>query len=358
MMERTAQRNGLVVIADTQEECISRPMPWKADMESKGLRVNMKKTKFLFSGDGHPANNYWQTEQPPMGHWCSQKSIAKRDRAFKKAKRRNSPSCGRRTEPWGTPPPEPFDVPTNAISKTSLVTWTRLPQMTSLRALNASGGRWSPTNVNALVHNMGNITLTSTKPRCWTTSSRVPSLGRVYMDNVPSPGGSPPTPCALKSYVPTQALSIKLLKNLQSHKATRPDCLPLRILHDLAKVIAPPLTLIFQQIYDTGNTPQDWRDAILSPIYKKGCKHDPQNYRLVSLTSITCKIDEHFLCSTMMTHLDTCGILTNDQHGSRKGLSTETQLLAAVHDWSHTLHKGGQTDVLLLDFSKAFDCPS
>ena len=55
----------------------------------------------------------------------------------------------------------------------------------------------------------------------------------------------------------------------------------------------------------------------------------------------------------MMSHLDTCGILTNDQHGFMKGLSTETQLLAAVHDWSRTLHKGGQTAVLFLDFSKA-----
>ena len=114
------------------------------------------------------------------------------------------------------------------------------------------------------------------------------------------------------------------------------------ILHDHAQVIAPPLTLIFQQIYDTGNSPQDWRDVIVSPIYKKGCKHDPQNYRPVSLTSIACKIHEHIVCSMMMSHLDTCGILTNDQHGFRKGLSTETQLLAAVHDWSHTLHKGAR----------------
>ena len=43
----------LVLITDTQEECISKLKVWKAGMESKGLHVNMKKTKFLVSGVGH-----------------------------------------------------------------------------------------------------------------------------------------------------------------------------------------------------------------------------------------------------------------------------------------------------------------
>ena len=42
-----------VFIADTQQECISKLKAWKVGMESKGLCVNMKKTKFLFSGNGH-----------------------------------------------------------------------------------------------------------------------------------------------------------------------------------------------------------------------------------------------------------------------------------------------------------------
>ena len=42
----------LVVIADSLEECISKLRVWRAGMESKCLRVNMKKTKFLISGVG------------------------------------------------------------------------------------------------------------------------------------------------------------------------------------------------------------------------------------------------------------------------------------------------------------------
>ena len=59
--------------------------------------------------------------------------------------------------------------------------------------------------------------------------------------------------------------------------------------------------------------------------------------------------------SHMMKHLEDEGILDPNQHGFRKGLSTETQLIQAVHDWADCLNRRGQTDVLFLDFSKAFD---
>jgi hypothetical protein len=46
---------------------------------------------------------------------------------------------------------------------------------------------------------------------------------------------------------------------------------------------------------DTGVLPKDWRDANISSIFKKGDKHLPENYRPVSLTSVTCKILEHLI---------------------------------------------------------------
>ena len=147
----------------------------------------------------------------------------------------------------------------------------------------------------------------------------------------------------------------KLLQRLKPHKASGTDSLPPRMLRDLAQEIAPVLTILFQQIFNTGRTPQDWRDAIVAPIYKKGNSHNPENYRPVSLTSVICKIQEHIICSNTMDHLERYGILSDDQHGFQSGLSTETQWLAATHDWAEVLDRGGQTDVLFLDFSKAFD---
>ena len=57
----------------------------------------------------------------------------------------------------------------------------------------------------------------------------------------------------------------------------------------------------------------------------------------------------------MLSHLEEHGILNPDQHGFCKRLSTETHLIQAVHDWANTINDKGQTDVLFLDFSKAFD---
>ena len=64
---------------------------------------------------------------------------------------------------------------------------------------------------------------------------------------------------------------------------------------------------------------------------------------------------EHIILSHLSTHLVDNGILVKNQHGFRQKLSCETQLVEAVHDWSQTLDASGQVDVVLLDFSKAFD---
>ena len=64
---------------------------------------------------------------------------------------------------------------------------------------------------------------------------------------------------------------------------------------------------------------------------------------------------EHIVLSHIAKHLAKNNILINDQHGFRNKLSTITQLINTTNDWANTLNNKGQTDVILLDFSKAFD---
>ena len=73
---------------------------------------------------------------------------------------------------------------------------------------------------------------------------------------------------------------------------------------ELVQELGPILKILFQQLYNTGVTPQDWRDANVAPIYKKGNRHQPENYQPVSLTAVLNKIYEHVLCSTIMSHLE------------------------------------------------------
>ena len=59
-----------------------------------------------------------------------------------------------------------------------------------------------------------------------------------------------------------------------------------------------------------------------------------------------------------MNHLSTSDLLSRFQHGFRKFHSCESQLIITIHDRASALNDRGQSDVVLLDFSKAFDSVS
>ena len=148
----------------------------------------------------------------------------------------------------------------------------------------------------------------------------------------------------------------KLFNNINPSKTGGPDKLPARLHKETADEIAPMYTHLFTQSYKLGQLPTSWKSATIYPIFKKGKRSLPQNYRPVSLTAIPLKIFEHILVSQIWNHLNKYDIITSKQHGLRKGMSCETHLVEAIHDWTTTLNKGqGQADVILLDFSKAFD---
>ena len=148
---------------------------------------------------------------------------------------------------------------------------------------------------------------------------------------------------------------LKLINNLKVNKAAGPDGIPNKFLKACAEEVAPVLTNIFQQSLNTGQLPQDWKNANVTPIFKKGDKHAPQNYRPVSLTSICCKFLEHIICRHILSHLEHHNILTNLQHGFRSGHSCESQLIITLNDLLEAYDNKDQVDMVILDFSKAFD---
>ena len=147
----------------------------------------------------------------------------------------------------------------------------------------------------------------------------------------------------------------KLLINLKPFKATGPDGLPPFILKELAYELAPTFKLLFEASLCQGTLPTDWKSAFVTPIFKKGDPLLASNYRPVSLTSVPSKVMEHIVSSHIMKHLENHGILCDNQHGFRKFRSCESQLIATVEDIAKNLDNGNQTDMILLDFSKAFD---
>ena len=87
----------------------------------------------------------------------------------------------------------------------------------------------------------------------------------------------------------------KLLAGLNASKDAGPDCLPCRFLKEMAPELAPILTSIFNQSLSCATVPTLWTEAFIAPVFKKGARCMPENYRPVSLTCVSCKILEHII---------------------------------------------------------------
>ncbi|KAK4810837.1 LOW QUALITY PROTEIN: hypothetical protein QYF61_008809 [Mycteria americana] len=144
-----------------------------------------------------------------------------------------------------------------------------------------------------------------------------------------------------------------LLHHLDTHKSMGPDGIHPRVLKELADVLTKPLSIIYQQSWLTGEVPVDWRLANVTPIYKKGRKEDPGNYRPVSLT--LGKMMEQIILSAITWHVEDNQGIKPSQHGFRKGRSCLTNLISFYDTVTRLMDEGKAVDVVYLDFSKAFD---
>jgi len=198
------------------------------------------------------------------------------------------------------------------------------------------------------------LTVTDSQEKANAINKQFVSIYTKEDASVPSDLGTSPYDSVAIEDISVEGVA-KLLTDLQSHKAHGPDNIPARLLKETAFNMAPLLTLIYKASLHQQHLPSDWKTAHVTPIFKKGSRKCPANYRPISLTSIPCKIFEHIIYSTIYKHLENNSILCDAQHGFRKHRSCETQLIITIHDIASRLNAGEQIDVLFLDFSKAFD---
>ena len=90
----------------------------------------------------------------------------------------------------------------------------------------------------------------------------------------------------------------KLIKNINPSKATGPDTIAGRVLKENIDICTDILTLLFTKSLETGKVPSDWNHTNVTPVLKKGDKHNPGNYRPISITCIACKLLEHIFPAT------------------------------------------------------------
>ena len=89
----------------------------------------------------------------------------------------------------------------------------------------------------------------------------------------------------------------KLLKNLVPDKSPGPDNIHPRVLKECADQLSSPLRILFCTSLKEGKIPESWKEANVTPIFKKGAKSKVENYRPISLTSVCCKLLERLVRS-------------------------------------------------------------
>ena len=144
---------------------------------------------------------------------------------------------------------------------------------------------------------------------------------------------------------------INNLKNKSAHISTYPNL----VLKYLSNLIAPILCDIYNKSIQAGYFPQSLKSARVVPVYKSGPKTEVNNYRGISVLPPFGKIFEKLVHFQLYNYLDNLKLLSPNQYGFRKKLSTSdamTNMLQYIYD---NLDLGHEVISLFLDFSKAFD---
>ncbi|BHF81992.1 hypothetical protein SprV_0802512800 [Sparganum proliferum] len=153
----------------------------------------------------------------------------------------------------------------------------------------------------------------------------------------------------------TEGMVLTELMRLKESTSLGPDDIPAKNLEELAGELTKPLSMLFHTSFETGYLPPDWKSAWITPLYKGGSRVSANNYRPVSLTSIYCKIMKKVIKHQLMQFLEQNHLLSDFQHGFRKGRSCVTNLLYCLEHWTRAVDRGDMVHAVYIDFKKAFD---
>ena len=110
---------------------------------------------------------------------------------------------------------------------------------------------------------------------------------------------------------------------------------------------------MFNRSFCEGIFPSAWKKALVIPVFKRGDKSNPSNYRPISLLSSVSKVAERIVFDAVYPLVSP--LLSDHQSGFRKRDGTSFQLVRLVRQWSKAVDNGNYVGVIFFDLQKAFD---
>ena len=145
-----------------------------------------------------------------------------------------------------------------------------------------------------------------------------------------------------------------VINSLKNKKCNIDDFSP-SIIKKNVHLLAPPITLLFNQSVQQGKFPQILKRAQVIPLYKKGAKTDLNNFRPISLLNIFSKIFEKVMKVYLVGFLETHNVLSKSQYGFQRDKRTEDALKFFSSNIYKQLDTSNSVLSIFIDFSKAFD---
>ena len=124
---------------------------------------------------------------------------------------------------------------------------------------------------------------------------------------------------------------ISAIRKLRNGRAAGPDGIPPELLKCAIGPISTALHAIFANVWRTGHIPADWKDSILTALYKgKRPKTECGSYRPITLLSVPGKVFAHVLLARIQQLLDIRPTRRPEQSGFVAGRSTIDAILALL----------------------------
>ena len=152
----------------------------------------------------------------------------------------------------------------------------------------------------------------------------------------------------------TEAHILKVLKGLESGKATLFKHIPGKILKENADLLHKKMTELINTNVGNNVYPDTLKLADVNPAHKKEAIINPENYRPISVLTSTSKVFERVLHDQINSKMK--GILSSKLCGYRKGFGSQHALISMIEHWRKSLDNKGYAGCVLMDLSKAFDC--